>query len=204
MEFQRVGHDWVTELNWTYISSFQCSCPPEYLPPAKLIWLLLLFIIQSLNCVWLWDPMDCSTPGFPVLHYLPEFVQTHVHWVDDATQPSRPLLPLLFLPSIFPSIRVFSNELALWIRWPKCWSFSFSTSPSNKYSRLISFRTDWFDLCSVQGTLTSLLQHHSLKASTLQHSAFFMVQLSHSVHDYCKNHNFDCTDLCQQSYVSAF
>ena len=87
--------------------------------------------------------------------------------------------PLLLLPSIFPSIRVFSNELALCIRWPKYWSFSFSISPSNEYSGLISFRMDWFDLLAVQGTLTSLLQHHTSKASILQHSAFFMVQLSH-------------------------
>ena len=87
--------------------------------------------------------------------------------------------PLLLLPSIFPSIRVFSNELALCIRWPKYWSFSFSISPSNEYSGLISFRMDWFDLLAVQGTLTSLLQHHTSKASILRHSAFFMVQLSH-------------------------
>ena len=87
--------------------------------------------------------------------------------------------PLLFLPEVFPSIRVFSNESALHIRWPKYWSFNFSISPSNKYSELISFRIDWFDLLAVQGTLKSLLQHHSLKASVLQHSAFFMVQVSH-------------------------
>ena len=87
--------------------------------------------------------------------------------------------PLLLLPSIFPSIRVFSNELALCIRWPKYWSFSFSISPSNEYSGLISFRMDWLDLLAVQGTLTSLLQHHTSKASILRHSAFFMVQLSH-------------------------
>ena len=87
--------------------------------------------------------------------------------------------PLLFLPSVFPCIRVFSNELALPIRWTKYWSFSFSISPSNEYSRLISFRIDWLDLLPVQGTLKSLLQHHSSKASILQHSAFFIVQLSH-------------------------
>ena len=87
--------------------------------------------------------------------------------------------PLLLLPSIFPSIRVFSNESALRIRWPKYWSFSFSISPSNEYSRLISFRTDWLDLLAVQGTLKSLLQHHSSKASILRRSAFFIVQLSH-------------------------
>ena len=87
--------------------------------------------------------------------------------------------PLLLLPSIFPSIRVFSNELALQIRWPEYWSFSFSISPSSEYSGLISFRIDWFDLLAVQGTLKSLLQHHNLKPSILQYSAFFMVQLSH-------------------------
>ena len=87
--------------------------------------------------------------------------------------------PFLLLPSVFPSIRVFSNEWALHIRWPKYWSFSFSISPSDEYSGLISFRMDYFDLLAVQGTLKSLLQHHSSKASILQHSAFFMVQLSH-------------------------
>ena len=123
--------------------------------------------------------MDCSTPGFPVLHYLPEFVQTHVHLVSDAIQPSHLLSPLLLLPSIFPRIRVFSNVLDLCIRWPKYWSFSFSTSPSSEYSQLISFRIDCFDLLAVKGTLKSLIQHHSSKASILWHSAFFMVQLSH-------------------------
>ena len=109
----------------------------------------------------------------------------------------------LFLPSIFPSIRVFSNEWVLHIRWPKYWRFSFSISPSNEYSGLISFRLDWLDLLSVQGTLKSLPQHHSLKASVLWCSAFFMVQLI-SVHDYWKNHSFNCMDLCRQSDVSAF
>ena len=93
--------------------------------------------------------------------------------------PTHPLLLLLLLPSVFPSIRVFSNESALPIRWPKDWSFSFSISPSNEYSALISFRINWFDLLVVQGTLKSLFQHHSLKASILQHSAYFIVQFSH-------------------------
>ena len=123
--------------------------------------------------------MDCSMPGFPVHHHLPEFTQTHVHWVSDAIQPSCPLHPLLLLPSIFPSIRVFSNESVLHIRWAKYWSFSFSISPSNQYSGLISFRMGWFDLLAVQGTLKSLLQHHSSKASVPWCSAFFIVQLSH-------------------------
>ena len=120
--------------------------------------------------------MDCSTPGFPVLHHLPECAQTHVHWIDDAIQLSH---PLFLLPSIFLSLRVFSNELVFHIRWPKYWSFSFSISPSNKYSGLISFRIDWFNLLAVQRTLKSLLQHYSLKSSVLWHSAFFVVQLSH-------------------------
>ena len=106
--------------------------------------------------------------------------------------------PCLLLPSIFPTIRVFSNESVLCIRWPEYWSFSFSNSPSNEYSGLISFRIDCFDLLAVQGTLKSLLQHHSSKASILQHPAFFMVQLT-SIHDCWKNHSFDQMDLCQQS-----
>ena len=111
---------------------------------------------------------------------------------------------LLLLPSIFPNIRVFSKESVLCIRWPKYWSFSFSISPSNEYSGLISFRMDWLDLLAVQGTLKSLLQHHSSKASILWHLAFFMVQTLKSIHDYWKNHSFDQTDLCWQSNVSAF
>ena len=121
--------------------------------------------------------MDCSVLGSPVLHYLLEFAQTHVYWV----MLSNHLIlchPLLLVPSIFPSIRVFSNESALLIRWPKYWCFSFSISPSNEYSGLVSFMMGWFDLLTVQGTLKNLLQHHNSKASILQHSAFFMVQLS--------------------------
>ena len=114
----------------------------------------------------------------PVLHYLPKFAQTHVCSVGDAIQRSHPLSPLLLLPSIFPSISVFSNEWAHYIRWPKYWSFSFSISPSNEYSGLISFSMDWLELLAVQGTLKILLQHHNLKASVLQCSAFLMVQLS--------------------------
>ena len=113
-----------------------------------------------------------------VLHYLPDFAQTHVHWVDDAIQPSHPR-PLLLLPSIFPSIRVFSNESVLCIEWPHYWRPRFSISPSNEYSGLIFSKIDWFDLPAVQGTLKSLLQHHNSKASILWRSAFFMVQLSH-------------------------
>ena len=131
------------------------------------------------SCWTLFDPMDCSTPGFPVLHHFLELAETHVHWVSDAIQPSHPLLSPLLLPSTFPSIRVFSNESVLRIRWPKYWSFSFSISLSNEHSGLISFRIDWFDLLAVQVILKSLLQHNSLKTSVLRQSAFFMVQLSH-------------------------
>ena len=117
--------------------------------------------------------MDCSIPGFPVHHQLLKLAQTHVHQVSDTIQPSYPLSPPLLLPSILPSIRVFSSESVLHIRWPKYWSFSFSISPFSEYSGLISFQIDWLDLLEVQGTLKSLLQHHSSKASILRHSAFF-------------------------------
>ena len=135
--------------------------------------------VLSLLCPTLCDPINWSTPGLPVHHQLPESTQTHVHRVGDAIQPSHPLSSLLLLPSIFPSIRIFSNESALHIRWPKYWSFSFSISPSNEQPGLISFRMDWLDLLAVQGTLKSLLQHHSSKASILRCSAFFIVQFSH-------------------------
>ena len=130
-------------------------------------------------CPTLCNPKNCSMPGFPVLHYLLELAQIHVHQVSDAIQSSHPCHPLLLLPSIFPSIGVFSNESAFHIRWPEYWSFSFSISPSSEYSGLISFRIDWLDLLAVQGTLNSLPQHHSSEASVLQCSASFMVQLSH-------------------------
>ena len=126
-----------------------------------------------------YDTMDYSKPGLPVLHHLLELAQTHVHWVGDAILPSHLLSSLLLLPSVFPNIRVFSNESALRIRWPKYGSFSFNISPSNEHPGLISFRMDWLDLLAVQGTLKTLLQHHSSKASILQSSAFFIVQLSH-------------------------
>ena len=123
--------------------------------------------------------MNYSTPGLPVHHHLLEFTQTHVHWVGDAIQPSHPLLSPSPLAPVPPRITVFSNESALCIRWPKYWSFSFNISPSNEHPGLISFRMDWLDLLAVQGTLKSLLQHPSSKASILQCSAFFIVQLSH-------------------------
>ena len=130
-------------------------------------------------CPTLCEPMDCSTPGFRVLHYLLGLAQL---MAIESVIPSNHLVlchPLLLLPSVFPSMRVFSKESVLHIRWPKYWSFSFSIIPCKEIPGLISFRMDWLDLLAVQGTLKSLLQHHSSKASILQCSAFFMVQLSH-------------------------
>ena len=120
--------------------------------------------VQSLSCVQLCDPMDCSMPGFPVHHQLPELAQTHGHRVSDTIQPSHPLSSPLLLPSIFPCIKGFSNESVLHIRWPKYWTFSFSNSPSNEYSGLISYGLS--SLISLQSKgFSSLLQHHSSKAS---------------------------------------
>ena len=131
------------------------------------------------SCLILCDLMGCSTPGLPVHHQLPEFTQAHVHWVGDANQPSHPLSS--------PSAPAFNlsqhQDLFKWVSslhgWPKYWSFSFSISPSNEHPGVISFRMDWLDLLAVQGTLKSLLQHQRSKASILQHSAFFIVQVSH-------------------------
>ena len=145
----------------------------------KILLKTVQFSSVAQSCLTLCDPMDCSRPGLPLHHKLPEFTQTHIHWVGDAIQPPFPLSPVLFLPSNFPSIRVFSNESALHIRWPKNWSFNFSINPSNQYSGLISFSVDWLDLLAVHKALKSLLQHHSSKASILWRSIFFMVQYSH-------------------------
>ena len=139
---------------------------------SKMLWMLYLYtyvccscsVIKS--CLTLLDPMDCSTPGFSVLHHLPEFAQIHI---IESVMPSSHLIlfhPLL-LPSVFPSIRVFSSESNLLIRWPKYWRFSSSINPSNEYSGLISFRIDWFNLLAVQRTLKRLLQHHGSKAKIL-------------------------------------
>ena len=140
---------------------------------------ILFSSVQSLSCVLtLCDPMDCSTPGLPV--HCQTWSVLKLMSIESVI-PSNHLIfchPLLFLPSIFPNIRVFSKESFLHIRWPKYWSFSFSISHSNEYSGLISFWIDWFDLLAVQGTLRSLLQHHTSKASVLQCSAFSMVQHS--------------------------
>ena len=133
------------------------------------MWLQFSLVTQS--CLTLCNPMECSTPGFPVHHQLLKFAQTHVLQVGDAIQPSHPLSS----PSP-PAFRVFSNESVLCLRWPKYWSSNFSISPSNEYS---SFRMDWLNIIAIQGTLKSLLQYHSSKALVLQCSAFFMVQLSY-------------------------
>ena len=142
------------------------------------------------SCLTLCDLMDCSMPGFPVLY---SWSLLRLISITSVMQSSHLILchPLFLLPSIFPSIRVFSNESVLHIRWPKYWSFSFIISPSNEYSGLRPFRMDWLDLLAVQGTLKSLLQHHSSKASILQCSAFFIVQLSHPYMTTGKNHSFD-------------
>ena len=136
--------------------------------------------------------MNRSMPGLPAHHHHPDFTQTHVHRVRDAIQPAPRGSSLLLLPPISPSIRVFSNESALRMRWPKYWSFSFSIIPSKEHPGLISFRMDWLDLLVVEGTLKSLLQHHSSKASIFRRSAFFTVQLSHPymTTDW-KNHSLD-------------
>ena len=142
-------------------------------------WVTVQFSSAAQSCLTLCDPMDCSTPGLPVHHQLPEFTQL---MPIELAMPSNHLIlyrPLLLPPSIFPSIRICSNKSALRIRWPKYWSFSFNISPSNEYSGLISFRMDWLDLLAIQGALKSLLQHHSLKASILLRSTFFIGQLSH-------------------------
>ena len=140
---------------------------------------MVYFSAVAQSCPSLCNPMNRSTPGLPVHLQLPEFTQTHVHRVCDATSHFILCRALLLLPPVPPSIRVFSNESTLRMRWPKYWSFSFSISTSNEHPGLISFRMDWLDLLAVQGTLKSFLQHHSSKASILQHSAFFIIQLSH-------------------------
>ena len=135
-------------------------------------------------CPTLHNPMDCSTPGFPVLHHLPELGQTHVYWVGDAIQHLILCHPLLLLPSIFPSIRVFSNKSALCIRWPKYCNFSFSINPSNKYSGLISFGMDWLDLLAVQGTLKESSPTPQFKSINSLALSFLYSPTFTSIHDY--------------------
>ena len=151
--------------------------------PCTQIILHNLYYVQfssvAQSCKTVCDPMDRTAPGFPVHHKLPDLLKLSLS--IESVMPSNHVIlcHLLLLPSIFPRIRVFSNKSPLHIRWPKDWSFSFNISPSNEYSRLISFRMNLLDLLAVQGTLKSLLQHHSSKTSILRHSTFFIVQLSH-------------------------
>ena len=168
--FLTVGHNWVTKQTNTFVVVY-------FLSHVQLI-------------VTSWTIARQASLSFTVSQSLFKLISA------DLVMPFNHLIlchPLLLLPSIFPSIRVFFNESAPPIRWPKYWSFSFSISPSNQYSGLISFRIDWFDVTAVQRTLKSLLQKYNSKTSILQHSAFFMVQLS--IHDYWKNHSFDKTAL---------
>ena len=141
-----------SKLGKEYIKAVYCHL-------AYLTCLQSQFTLVTQLCPILYDPMNCSMPGLLVHHQLPEFTQTHVHWVGDAIQPSHLCCPLLLLPSTFPRIRVFSSESVLHIRWPKYWSFSFHISPSNEYLLLISYRINWLDLLAVQETFKSLLQH---------------------------------------------
>ena len=150
-----------------------------------------MFSSVAQSCPTLCDPMDCSTPGLPSITNSQSLLKL---MAIELVMPSNHLIlchPLLLPPLIFPSIRVFSSESILCIRWPNYWSFSFSISPCNEYSGLISFRMDWLDLLAVQGTLKSLLQHHSSKGSILWGSAFFIVLTLISIHDHWKNHSLD-------------
>ena len=182
----------------------------EFFPPIKdALWswvLTVVFLNQSvqlLSCVWLSaTPMDCSIPDFPVHHQLLELAQMHVPWVGDTSNHFILCWSLLLLASIFLSIRVFSNESVLWIRWPKYWSFSFSISSSNEYSGLISFRMDWLDLLAVQETLESspTQQFKNINSSIL---SFLYSPTLRSTHDYWENHSFDYMDFCGQNDASA-
>ena len=146
---------------------------------SQMFWFTVQYSSVAQSCLILCDPMNCSTPGLPVHHQLLESTQTMSIVMVMSSNHLILCHPLLLPPSIFPSIRVFSNESALHIRWPKYWSFSFNISPSKEHPGLTSLCMDWLDLLAVQGTLKSLLQHHTSKASILLRSAFFTVQLSH-------------------------
>ena len=171
-------------ISWSSSCSYYCSVPQSGL----------------ILC----DPMDCITTGILVLHYLLEFAQTHVLWVNDAVKPSHPLSPTSPLPSVFPSIKVFSSESALWYQGIKVVELQLQHQSFQWIFGLISFRIDWFDLLAAQRTLKSLLQHHSSKALILQCSAFFMAQLSHPYMTTGKTHIFDNMGLCQQSDICVF
>ena len=192
----------IHQSRWCYLIISFSSVPS---PPALSLSQHQFSSVQLLSRVWFFvTPWIAAHEASLSITSSQSFLKLmSIEWV----MPPKHLIlchPLLLPPSIFPSIRVFSNELVLLIRWPNYWHFSFSISPSNGYSGLISFRMDWLDLLAVQGTLRSILQHHSSKASVLLYSAFFMAQLFTLVQDYWKNHNFDYTDFSQQSDVSVF
>ena len=183
------------ENDWNiYVCIYLEMCVYVYIHIYTYIWTLYMYVTVQFSsvtqlCRTLQDPMNCSMPGLLVHYQLPEPTQTHVHWVGDAIQPSHPELSPSPPALIFPSIRDFSNESALRIRWPKYWSFSFNISPSNEHPGLISFRMDWLDLLAVLGTLKSLLQHHSSKAPILY--LFLYSPTLTSIHDHWKNHRLD-------------
>ena len=156
-----------------------CVAEPLCCSSESITTLLISYCCCSVtqSCPALCNPMDCSTAGFPVFHYLPEFAQTHIHWVSDAIQPFCPLSLPLPVPSIFPGIKIFSQWVCSFNQVTKVLEFQHQSFQWTL--RIDFFRTDWFDLLAVQETLKDLLQHHSLKASILQHSAFFMVQFSY-------------------------
>ena len=192
----------IREIPYTFVNVYPWYTRKKGMESLSKPYRCIVIVVQSLSHVRLfvtpWTAVCQASLCFTISQSLLKLTPIEL------VMPSNHLIlchSLLLLPSILPSIRVFSNELALHIRWPKYWSFSIS--PSNEYSGLISSRMDWLDLFAVQGTLKNLLQHHNSKASILRHSAFFMVQLSHP-HDHWKNHSFDYMDLCWQSNVSAF
>ena len=175
----------LTLSKYIQIITWLCLKLSDGSPPGLLEFSSVSSVAQS--CLTLCNIMDYSMPGFLVHHQILELAETHVHRVGDAIQPSQSsVVPFSSCPQSLPASGSF-----LHIRWPKYSSFNFNISPSSEYSGLISFRIDWFDFLTVQGTLKSLLQHYSSKASVLQHSAFFIVQLSDPLHDYWKNHSFD-------------
>ena len=190
------------------IGGFTWFTPKLFKGQLNYIYIVVIYIWYicccsvTKSCLALGDPTDCSKPGFLVLDYLPKFAQIHVHWVSDVIQPSHPLSPT-FPPALnLSQHQGLFNDLALSIRWPKYWNFSFSISPPNEYPGLISFRIDCFDLFAIQGIFKSLLQLHNSKASILQHSASFMVQPLHLYMTTGKTIALDYTGLCWQSDVS--
>ena len=154
------------------------------------------FSSNAQSCPTLCDPMNHSKPGLPVHHRLLEFTQTHVHWVGDAIQPSHLSLSFSSFHYSFQASGFFSNESTFRMKWPKYWSFSFNVSPSNEHPGLISFRMDWLDLLAGQGTVKSLLQHHSSKSINSSVLSFLYSPTLTSIHDHWKNHSLDQMDLC--------